>query len=88
MGFAASWVRRSAASTFAGSGMEKMMSKTTTHVITAKSEAPERDELSPEELDAVSGGGINSDANAQRMQENAQQLKANMTFAQLVAGLG
>jgi hypothetical protein len=39
--------------------MEKMMSKTTTHVITAKSEVLDaRDELSPQELEAVSGGDV------------------------------
>jgi hypothetical protein len=39
--------------------METMMSKTTTHVITAKSEVLDvRDELSPEELEAVSGGDV------------------------------
>ena len=36
------------------------MSETTTHVITAKSEVLDvRDELSPEELEAVSGDDIN-----------------------------
>ena len=35
------------------------MSKTTTHVITAKSEVLDvRDELSPQELEAVSGGDV------------------------------
>jgi hypothetical protein len=39
--------------------MEKMMSKTTTHVITAKSDVLDaRDELSPQELEAVSGGDV------------------------------
>jgi hypothetical protein len=39
--------------------MEKIMSKTTTHAITAKSEVLDvRDELSPEELEAASGGGV------------------------------
>jgi hypothetical protein len=38
--------------------MEQMMSKTTTHVISAKSEVLDARELSPQELEAVSGGDV------------------------------
>ena len=70
----------------------------TENVMTAKNEVPSvRDELSSEELEAVSGGSLQSllsafvanlTNNLQKQQENAEQLRAMETFGKALQGAG
>jgi hypothetical protein len=43
--------------------------------------------LSDDELDAVSGGETQAEANAQREEQNRQAAMANQTFAQALAAI-